>query len=522
VTYARLTVQRGRVFNARLSPDGRTVFYSAAWAGQPVEVFEARPGVPISRAVGLPQTDLLSISRGGTMAVTLGHANYTGFAQWGTLAEVPISGGAPHRLLEGVIAGDWLPDGRTLAISHRVGGKARLEMPPGHVLYETAGGLTYVRVAPSGKWLVFVENPVPPDLRGSVIIMDTAGRIAARTSEWNFVGGTAWSADGRDAWFCASQDNATTEVRALRPDGRQHVVGRFPGLVALHDIGRDGQVLLTRGSFTLGIRGRRSPADEERELGWLDFPVAADISSDGQTLLFDEEATGGGPLYSVCLRGMDGSPAVRLGEGKALSLSPDGKWALAVHYGPPHRLLLLPTGAGDSTSLPRGRIERYLGGRWLPDGKSIVFIGSEAGHAWRTYIQDLHDGATRPISPEGILGTFVSPDGRSLAAVSKERRLYAYPIAGGEPRLVGDLGPNEEVFQWASDGRSLYVGKQGTSLSLSRIELATGRRVPWKTISVPDPAGICVWFMVLTPNGRSYAYFYMRALDDLYLVDGLK
>lgn len=456
------------------------------------------------------------------MAVTLGHANYLGFLQWGTLAEVPISGGAPHRLLEDVIAGDWSPDGRTLAISHRVGGKARLEMPPGHVLYETAGGLTYVRVAPSGKWLVFVENPVPPDLRGSIIIMDTAGRITARTSEWNFVGGTAWSADGREAWFCASQDNATTEVRAMRPDGRQHVVGRFPGLVALHDIGRDGQVLLARGSFTLGIRGRGSAADEERELGWLDFSVAADISSDGQTLLFDEEATGGGPLYAVCLRGMDGSPAVRLGEGKACALSPDGKWALAIHYGPPHRLLLLPTGAGDSTSLPRGKIDKYYDARWLPDGKSIVFAASEADHAQRTYVQDLKGGPPRPITPEGFVGTRVSPDGRFVAAVSRDQRLYVCPTMGESPRLVTELLPDEQVLQWTPDGRFLYVGQPGTSQRVSRVELGTGRRVPWKTISVPDPAGVCVWGVSLTPDGRSYAYFYMRALDDLYLVTGLK
>ena len=380
----------------------------------------------------------------------------------------------------------------------------------------------YVRVAPSGKWLVFVENPVPPDSRGSVIIMDAMGRITARTSEWNAVWGTAWSADGREAWFCASQDLATTEVRAMRPDGRQHVVGRFPGLVALHDIGRDGRVLLTRGSFTTGIRGRRSPADEERELGWLDFPVPADISSDGQTLLFDEQATGGGPLYSVFLRGMDGSPAVRLGEGTARALSPDGKWALAIHYGPPPRLLLLPTGAGDSTSLPRGGIDNYYDARWLPDGKSIVFAASEAGHAPRTYLQDLKGGLPRPITSEGIAGTRVSPDGRFVAAVSSDQRLYVCPIMGGSPRLVTELLPDEQVFQWTPDGRFLYVGQPGTSQRVSRIELGTGRRVPWKTLSVPDPAGVAVQWVCLTPDGRSYAYFYIRFLDDLYLVTGLK
>jgi len=85
--YSRLTVERGRVFNARFSPDGKTVFYSAAWNGRPVEIFETRPGFATSRAVGLPQTDLLSISSSGTMAVTLGHTSYIAFyPTCGTLA----------------------------------------------------------------------------------------------------------------------------------------------------------------------------------------------------------------------------------------------------------------------------------------------------------------------------------------------------------------------------------------------------------------------------------------------------
>ena len=523
MTYTRLTVERGRVFSARFSPDGKTVFYSAAWNGEPVAVFETRPGFPTSRAVGLPQTDLLSISRSGTMAVTLGHTSYTGFSQtWGTLAEVPISGGAPRRLLEDVLSGDWSPDERVLAISHRVGGKARLEMPPGHVLYETSGGLTYVRVAPSGKWLAFVDNPVPPDNRGSVVITDTAGRVAARTREWQGITGVAWSRDGREVWFAGSREGATTDIRAIRPDGRERVVDRFPGWMALHDIGPHGQVLLSRLSHHHGIYGRRSPAEEERQLGWLDVSSAADISPDGQTLLVDQESIGGGPLYAVFLRGMDGSPPVRLGEGLGSSLSPDGRWALAIHYGPPHRLLVLPTGVGEPGSMPRGPIERYLSARWLPDGTGVVFVGSEAGHAWRTYIQDVKGGLPRPVTPEGVVGTIVSRDGRLLAAVSKEQQLYAYPIGGGDPRLVAQLLPEEIVLQWASDGRSLYVGNQGTSMSASRIELDTGRRAPWRTFTVPDPAGVSLYSAVLTPDGRSYAYTYCCVLDDLYLVTGLK
>ncbi len=201
IAYTKLTVERGRVFNARFSPDGKTVFCSAAWNGRPVEVFETSPGFYTSRAVGLPQTNLLSLSSSGRMAVTLGHTGFIGFYQsWGTLAELTISGGAPRRLLDDVLSGDWSPDGNMLAISHRVGGKARLEMPPGHVLYETPGGLSYVRVAPSGKWLAFVDNTV----RSGSPTRDSVG--AKKPSERRSSGVTSCRRRRMHCWrSCASR-----------------------------------------------------------------------------------------------------------------------------------------------------------------------------------------------------------------------------------------------------------------------------------------------------------------------------
>jgi len=292
--------------------------------------------------------------------------------------------------------------------------------------------------------------------------------------------------------------------------------------VALHDVSRNGQVLLALEHHHHGTFGRRSPAEEERSLGWLDVSDVADISGDRQTLLLDVESIGGGSLYSVFLRGMDGSPPVRLGEGLACALSPDGSWALAIHFGPPHRLLLLPTGARQPTSLPRGPIEKYLNAGWTPDGKSVVFIGSETGRAWRTYIQDLAGGLPRAITPEEVVGTLVSPDGHFLAAVSKQHHLLAVPIGGGAPQLIGELYPDEYVSQWTSDGGALYVGRQGTSMSVSRIGRETGIREPWRTFTVADPAGVQVHRAVLTPDGESYAYSYCCVLDDLYLVEGLR
>jgi Tol biopolymer transport system component len=520
--FTRLTVQHGTILNARFSADGRTVFYTASWNGRPPETFETRPGFPASRALGLAETSLLSVSGDGRLAVRIGTTNAWSYRGWSTLAEVPISGGAPRRILDDVQWADWSPDGRTLAVSHHVGSEVRLELPPGRVLYKTAGSLFDIRISPNKQHLAFADHPVPGDYRGTVVIMDTAGRVVARTSEWNSAYGLAWSADGRELWYCGSQDDASSDLRAITTRGRERVVARFAGRWALRDVGQNGQALLTQVMSSVGIRGRRSTHDEERELGWFDSPIVKDISTDGRTLLFEEQGIYGGPLYAVCLRGMDGSAPVRLGQGSARALSPDGKWALAIHYGPPHRLLLLPTGAGDSTSLPRGPVEKYYAAFWMPDGKSVVFAGSEPGHAQRSYLQDLKGGLPRPITPEGIAGSRVSPDGRLVAAVSGDQRLFICPTGGDSSQFVTQLLPAEDVLQWAADGRAVYVGAIGTMTRVDRVDLATGRRTLWRTFGVPDSAGADIFYVILTPNGQGYAYSYMRELEDLYLVDGLK
>jgi hypothetical protein len=76
---------------------------------------------------------------------------------------------------------------------------------------------------------------------------------------------------------------------------------------------------------------------------------------------------------------------------------------------------------------------------------------------------------------------------------------------------------------WSADGRFIYVWNPSElPFRVSRVELATGRREPWKTITPQDPAGIYNADLMLTPDGKSYAYNAKRMLSDLYLVQGLR
>ena len=88
---------------------------------------------------------------------------------------------------------------------------------------------------------------------------------------------------------------------------------------------------------------------------------SAELSADGKVLLFDEEGVGGGGNYSVYLRKTAEDSAVRLGDGESVTLSPDGKWVLALTMSSPAQLILLPSGAGDAQQITHDKSLPQLG-----------------------------------------------------------------------------------------------------------------------------------------------------------------
>ena len=521
--YEQLTFRRGLVYHARFAPDGQTLVYSGAWNGNPLEIFSTRAGLSESRSLGLTDADVLAISSTGEMAVLLKRQFLGQLVHKGTLARVPMIGGTPREVLEDVQEADWSPDGKDLAVVRYVDGRNRLEYPIGKVLYETAGYISYPRISPKGDRIAFMDHEVQWDNRGRVAVLDLAGNKKIISDEFAGEEGLAWSSTGDEVWFTASTAEANS-IYAGALDGRNRLVLRVPADVLLHDIARDGRVLLTRFKQTTEVIGLAPGESTERDLSWLDFGGIDDLSPDGKNFIFSYWGQGSGTNYATYLGKTDGSPAVRLGEGGGGRLSPDGKWVLAL-LSQPSQIVFLPTAAGEVRQMEKHGIEQYSDASWLPDGKQIVFFGRESGHGNRCYVQTIDSGEPRPITAEGIGGRIVSPDGRSLVAFSNDGKAAIYPINGDEkPRPIPGLSDKDAIVRWSGDGHSLYVYSWGAmSLKISRLDLTTGRKELLKEILPADRAGIFYPpSVVLTPDGRGYVYSVRRYLMDLYLVDGLK
>jgi len=524
--YHQLTFRRGTIRAARFSPDGETIVYSAAWEGTPVEIFTTRSESPQSRSLGIGDAEILGVSPTGEMAVMLDSHPAAGFTDMGTLARVPLTGGAPRSVVERVTWADWSPDGSELAVVRFEQGRYRLEYPVGKVLYDADGWISHPRVSPKGDVVAFLDHPLLGDDAGSVAIVDAAGHKRTLTKHWGgSVQGLAWAPDGKEVWFTGTEIGFARYLSAVDLSGHGRLVARVPGMLTLHDIWRDGRALLGRDSPREGIISLPANGEKERDLSWFDFSTLFDFSADGKTALFTETGEGGGGTYGVYMRDTDGSPAVRLGDGYALALSPDKKWVISVSLGDQQPLVILPTGPGQLKRLPSDGMT-HVSAVWFPDGRRFVFSGFEPNHAVRLFVQDMSGSKPRPITPEGVLefGFAITPDEKSLANVGPDQLGYIYPIEGGDPRPIAGWTKGDRPIAWDSDNRSLFMyNYHELPARVFRLDTVTGKKTLWKQLMPGDAAGIDhIAPILMAADKKSYVYGYGRFLSDLYLVDELK
>jgi eukaryotic-like serine/threonine-protein kinase len=524
VTFQPLSYRPAPIFNARFGPDGKTVYYSAAPEGNSPEIFSVQPGSPGATSLGLHTAHLLSVSSRGELAV-LTHATYRGHSFFeGTLARMPLDGGGPREILEGVREADWSPDGKDLAVIRSVNGLDRLEFPVGKVLCQVGGYLSDLRFSPRGDKIAFFEHPIRWDDRGLVAVVDMAGKKTILSEGYWGEEGLTWSPTGDEVLFSAGMAYNNFKVYAVDLSGKRREALGSAGGLTIHDTTQDGRWLVTRDDHTFEMPVLAPGQQEERDLSWLDFSQPFAFSSDGRTLLFSEEGGILGINYAACLRRTDGSPVVRLGEGDAADLSPDGKWALAVIPTSPQQLMLYPTGAGELRKLDRGPLVTYDSAEFFPDGQRVLICGHEDGQPDRCYVQDLAGGAPRAVTPPGTRQALLSPDAQTILARQNEGALQLYSMDGRPPRTVPGAKPDDTVIRWRADGRSLLTyPRLVVPARIERLDLQTGTRTPVQTLGPQKLAGVlAIGRIIMTEDEKSYAYYTSTMISHLFLVEGAR
>jgi serine/threonine protein kinase len=522
--FHQLTFQRGSIYGAKFAPDGQSIVYSAAWNGAPKEqVYTTRTDALMSRPIDLLDSEVLSISSKGEMALRQKSDN--GVIPRGMLSVVPLTGGAPRELLGDVLQASWGRDGESLAVVHFVGPECRLEYPVGKTIYATSTGyISDVAVSPDGKRIAFFDHPNAGDTRGYVAVVDLSGKATRLTKEWSDLTGLAWSRSGDEIWFTGSDAGINSALYAVNLSGQLRDLLHIPGRLRVFDISKEGQVLIANEATRQEVYGHRMGQDRDVDLSWFDWTLGRSLSADGQWAVLEEDGEGGGPDYTVFLRKTDGSPAIRLGSGMGLDISPDDKWVASTSVKQPAPTVLLPAGAGQPITLADSQLFHTSNLRFLPDGKGLILVATEKGKTPRTYTLMLDGSAPKPFGPEGFRGTLVSPDGNYVLG-RKDGGPWMVPFVGNQtPQPLSFVRAGEAVAGWTADSKSIYIGDvSSTPVKVYVADLKTGQRRLHHQHAPGDLAGVAgVGSGRITPDGNFYLYTVDRTLSFLYVVEGLK
>jgi len=248
------------------------------------------------------------------------------------------------------------------------------------------------------------------------------------------------------------------------------------------------------------------------------------MSASGEMFAFENNGPDAGTNYATMMRRTDGSPAVQLGEGGLLALSPDTRWVVAAVPSTPARLMLYPTGAGQSRRVDNGELQAYTHAAFFPNGTDLLVCGNEPAHAARCYIRPLAGGPLRTLTPEGAgEGARISPDGQAVVVASADGyRLY--PVSGGAPRTVPGLKAGDEVVRWSPDGHALWITRYDQFvLAVEQIDVASGQRRPLLTITPESRAGVLqIRDLSLADDPHAYAYSTREYLSRIFVIKGIR
>jgi hypothetical protein len=289
----------------------------------------------------------------------------------------------------------------------------------------------------------------------------------------------------------------------------------------LWDINRTGDVLMARPNARIALL-RGNPQDGvAQDVSLFDWSRAVAISADGSVILFDESGEGGGRKHSVYVYEADCHKAERIGDGRGLDLSADGKWALLQNTDEADTLWLVSANEHKASAVKadgaRYNWARFLGGR---GSLEIAASVSDPGQGERLIEQELPSG--KPITLMtglALTDAIIDPAARTLAG----RDDSGLVLVDLGRKTSKSLARAKEAWPLAfsKDARLITRRWAGRSIVLESVDLQNGTVQPYGQIPTHETAGLSELItMQLAQNGQTFVYSQLESESTLYLVSG--
>ena len=524
--FKQLTFRKGFIQSAHFAPDGTMIVYGSAINGGPIQLYSGRTDSIESRLLELPPADVLGISRTGNMALLLNRRYQGTWITTGTLATVPLAGGAPREILEHVNDGDISADGNDFCVVRDYDTIQRLEYPIGKVLYETFGWISYPRISSDGNRIAFLDHPIYGDDRGYVAIVEN-GKVTRVTEEFAGLTGLTWTPSG-EIWFSGGKESEDGGIWGVQPGKKTRLISRSPIDMRITSINSTGESLIVSGERRSEVAGLLAGDTKERDLSWYGDEDLVGLSADATMIAAYQTSQGSGSNYQIYFRRADGSGAVHLGEGKGWAISNDGKWIFSTMPSEKqNRIVVYPTGPGEKKILNTGEIEfsASKGARLFSiseDTKRIAFLGHAPNQPLQVYVMDLWDGKPRAITSSETLNFLLSQNGKFVLAKTRNSSSLLYPVDGGKTLEPKGLLPEDFPIQWHLSTNSIFVWDRTFPAKIYLVDLISGKRELWKEVTPADPNGVLYGRINITPDGMHYIYRYRRNINRLSLTKGLR
>ena len=466
-----------------LSPDGRTVFYTASGPGRD-ELYaqQIEGGSPVPLTAALPGSQQrAALSPDGARLLFRGEGGLYVMPALGGLARRVVTSRLPERVynLSGLEAGGWAPDNRHIVYPER---DTLFVQDPDSAERTVLGAWPAVHSpawSPDGRWIAFVVGNPEFHTRGNLasseirVVAAGGGRPVAVTEGSALNTSPVWVPGRRALLFISDREGGRDiyQVTLGRDGGPQAppvriTTGLDPERLTISADGR--RLAWSVFTETANIRALAIPRHDSVPLssarsvttGNQLIEAVGNVSPDGSWLYYHSDRSGNPDLWRVSPTGgaaeqLTTDPAPDF----APSASPDGDEVafFSLRTGIRH-VFIMPAAGGPAVRVSdRDRPEGVPS--WSPDGRGLIWLTGDTVRLARRR----RDGSWGPDS--ALLGGYRSggwpqwsPDARSVSYPTPSG-LGLIDLGTGKTRAL-EVGPGISWHVWSEHGDTIYGVRQ--------------------------------------------------------------